>query len=131
MKKLLLLIIIASLLMTSCHTQQFFVYGEPGTIITSLDGTTTLGVIDQSGMVKVELDRNDGYDAFLQAKAPGSEKFVPFALDYKDCNRTTLNYFLGLVTFPIMGFLIFWRNIGSCYDYNYLNYQHTNNDLIK
>ena len=130
MKNILVFVIAASLMMASCKTQKFHVSGEPGTIITALDGST-LTVIDQSGTAEIKMDRRDGYDAFLQAKAPGSEKLVPFALDYKNHNRTTPNYILGLVTFPVFGFLIFWSNIGSCFDYDYLQYQHTNNDLIK
>ncbi|MCR5657749.1 MAG: hypothetical protein K6G25_00315 [Bacteroidales bacterium] len=127
------------ILMESCATQKFDVHGTPGTIVTSLDGKTTLAVIGQNGTAKVKLKRKDGYDPFLLAKAPNSDKNIPFALDYKDRNRTTVNTVLGFVLFcpPItaIGLLgpswILYNRTGSQYDYNYLKHQNTNNDLIR
>lgn len=138
MRKIITIFIVAVVLMnSSCNTQKFYVAGEPGTVITSLGGSETLAIIDQSGVAKIELNRKKGYVAFLQAKAPNSNNFIPFALDYKDFDRSTLNTIVGGVLFmPLfIGFLgpswILLERRGIAYDYKYLNYQHTNNDLIQ
>lgn len=132
MKKLVIILIAIMVLMTSCYTQKFYVVGDPGTVIASLNGYYTLATIDQSGEAEIKIkDRKIGYMAFLQAKSPNSDVFVPFALDYKDRNRSTPNSIIGSLTMPILigaGFLGF---TGSCFDYDYLKYQHTNNDLIR
>jgi hypothetical protein len=136
MKKSIIWFMAASaILIESCASQRFNVHGDPGTVVTTLDGKTTLGVIDQSGIVKIKLKRKNGYEPFLQAKAPNSDKYIPFALDYKDKDRSTINTVIGYgVVWPI-GFLgptwILMSRTGSKYDYDYLKHQNTNNDLIK
>ena len=128
MKKIQLLAFMLSvILLESCNpTQKMTVYGTPGTVITNLNGTQILSVIDQSGSTQVKLGRNGGYCAFLQAKAPDSDKYIPFALDYKDINRSAIN----LVAFLGPSWILFNR-IGGSYDYDYLETQSTNNDLIR
>lgn len=138
MKKIEACLFVIILLLTSCNTQKFYVKGIPGTIITTLDNEQ-LGVIDQSGSAEIKLDRKTGYQAFLQAKAPNSNMLVPFALDYKNKNRSSTNFGVGFVIFmpPLTtiailgpGWIMLSRR-GSYYDYDYLDNQTTNNDLIK
>ena len=137
MKKIQLLAFMLSvILLESCNpTQKMTVYGTPGTVITNLNGTQILSVIDQSGSTQVKLGRNGGYCAFLQAKAPDSDKYIPFALDYKDINRSTINLVAGAIIVYPLGFLgpswILFNRIGGSYDYDYLETQSTNNDLIR
>lgn len=134
MKKTVVLLMTGLLFMTSCYNQKFIVHGEPGTVITSMNGTKTLATIDQSGMAMIKFDSNvriSGYIAFLQAKSPNSDVYVPFALDYKDRNRSTPNSIIGPLTIPLMFGFGLMGNTGSCCDFDYLKNQHTNNDLIR
>lgn len=139
---------IASL--TSCHTQTFTVHGQPGTVI-SYNGQR-LAVIDQSGEAQITAHRENGYQYYYLAQAPGSNVALPFALDYEDRNRVTVFnacLWLGPPTLSlslfISGFALYGSdmlNIGSDYDpntnrvllrqqYDYLKHQSTNNDLIR
>lgn len=141
MKKIGIYLLVAVVfLTTSCYTnQKFYVQGFPGTVITSMDENKTLAVIDQSGVAEIKLKRNDGYYAFLQAKAPNSNKAIPFALDYQDKNRSkTYEILYGCFLVPpllFVGFLgpmwVFGSLMGTQFDYDYLDYQHTNNDVIR
>lgn len=67
---------------TSCWTStKFTVYGEPGTQIMT-PSKDTLATISNTGKVKIAND--DGvYYAFLLSHKPGTEEYIPFALDYK------------------------------------------------
>lgn len=67
---------------TSCSTStKFTVYGEPGTQILT-PSRTALATIDNTGKVKIA--NPDGvYYAFLLSHKPGTEEYIPFALDYK------------------------------------------------
>ena len=124
----------AILLFESCASQKINVHGASGTVITTLDGSKTLAVIDQSGTARIKLKRNDGYQPFLQAKAPGSDKYIPFALNYKDKDRSIWNLVFGFVLIgPTGGFssFMFLFRTGSDYDYDYLKHQTTNSDLIR
>lgn len=77
-------LIIASILpmiVASCSSYtSLMVSGKPGTVIQDGDGKI-LGTIDQTNEVEVQLDRNSYY-AYLLSVSPGSEKPVPFALEY-------------------------------------------------
>lgn len=77
-----------ALMLSSCNTpQNFVVQGQPGTVICS-PTNERLAVIDNTGTAQVTLYRKNDYFHYLQAQAPGSNQWVPFALDYKDHNRT-------------------------------------------
>lgn len=129
--KIIVVLLAEIFLLNSCHIQRFNVYGTPGTIIKTLDGTETLAVIDNNGVANIKLDRRSGYDPFLQAVAPGSDKSVPFALDYKDVKRTELLNLGGLII-ALPTFFLGWLYLMACYgDYKYLQAQSTNNDLVK
>lgn len=143
----------AVLLFESCASQKINVHGAPGTVVTTLDGSKTLAVIDQSGTARIKLKRKDGYQAFLQAKAPGSDKNIPFALNYEDKDRSVWNQvwayalvptsvgvgvgavglwgFVFAPTSVIGGLILIFGRTGSDYDYDYLKHQTTNSDLIR
>ncbi len=73
--------------LSSCNvTQKITVVGRPGTTIYDTNDRM-LGTVENTGKTTLEISRNDGYYAFLQAQAPGSNILVPFALDYQDCHR--------------------------------------------
>lgn len=136
MKKIVLTIsLVITLLTTSCNTQKIIVNGEPGTVITTVDGQTTLAVIDQSGTAEIKMKRKEYYIPFLQAKAPNSNELIPFALDYENHNRTTPNWIIGFAILVPVGYLgpsyIFFNRSDSKFDYDYLEQQQTNNDLIR
>ena len=85
--KLTLLFVGILFALSSCNvTQKITVVGRPGTTIYDTNDRM-LGTIENTGKTTLEISRNDGYYAFLQAQAPGSNILVPFALDYQDCHR--------------------------------------------
>ncbi|MEE0921154.1 MAG: hypothetical protein U0L47_01515 [Paludibacteraceae bacterium] len=85
--KLTLLFVGILFALSSCNvTQKITVVGRPGTTIYDTNDRM-LGTIENTGKTTLEISRNDGYYAFLQAQAPGSNILVPFALDYQDCRR--------------------------------------------
>lgn len=66
---------------TSCSTStKFTVYGEPGTQILT-PSRTSLATIDNTGKVRIT-NPDDDYYAFLLSHIPGTEEYIPFALDY-------------------------------------------------
>lgn len=85
--KLTLLFVGILFALSSCNvTQKITVVGRPGTTIYDTNDRM-LGTIENTGKTTLEISRNNGYYAFLQAQAPGSNILVPFALDYQDCRR--------------------------------------------
>ena len=85
---LAMLFFIATLVsFSSCNsTQRLTVHGTPGTVVASPDGQKA--IIDQNGKATLTMDRTaDNYPHFLLSKAPNSNVWVPFALDYKDHKR--------------------------------------------
>ena len=75
------------LTLSSCSSSQtFMVQGEPGTIITNPQNQQ-IAIIDNSGKVSLKMKRKYGYTHYLQSKAPDSNIFVPFALDYSNHSR--------------------------------------------
>ncbi len=103
--KLTLLFVGILFALSSCNvTQKITVVGRPGTTIYDTNDRM-LGTIENTGKTTLEISRNDGYYAFLQAQAPGSNILVPFALDYKDCRRElgqSIGTYAG-ATIAIMG----------------------------
>ncbi len=80
--------------MASCgpaKTLTVTVNGTPGTTIADPD-QKQLAVIDDSGQAVVEVNPYKYY-AFLWSKAPGSNVYVPFALDFKNNNKHATNSF--------------------------------------
>lgn len=112
---LLILLIVVS----SCSsTQKFTVNGTPGTKIYT-PKKECIGTIPSDGKLKMELP-SDGYYAYMLSNTNGSDLFVPFALDYKKCNREGVKtmkalgvpiYYSGLITSTV-GFIV-WAANGS------------------
>ena len=85
MKKIINIIIIATaVIMTSCSAYtNVMVYGSPGTVIKNAANNKILGTIDESSSLEVKIERDQFY-AYLLSKAPHSDTYVPFALEYKN-----------------------------------------------
>lgn len=67
--------------LTSCSTStNFTVYGDPETQILT-PSKKKLAVIDNTGKVKIS-NPDDDYYAFLLSHKPGTDEYIPFALDY-------------------------------------------------
>lgn len=65
----------------SCSTSTHLaIYGDPGTQILT-PSKTTLATIDNSGKVDI-YNPDDDYYAFLISHKPGTDEYIPFALDY-------------------------------------------------
>ena len=167
--KLILLFVGIVFALSSCTvTQKITVVGRPGTTIYD-PNDKILGTIENTGKTTLEISRNDGYYAFLQAQTPGSNILVPFALDYKDCHRQLAQDFVTGTGFTLLimtsvcgitaaiagaagaddisrGFALTaagglvaglglalpgWLSDIPDPDFNYLNIQTTNEDLIK
>lgn len=141
MNKIILNIILVSIIAItqSCTiTQELRIAGKPGTSIYDSNGKM-LSTIDYSGSTTITINRNDKYQYFLQAKSPGSNILVPFALDYTNNNRAVDWERVGWTSVlcpPLAGVLIYgWWGLLSDYgvddDFDYLVFQKTNNDLIR
>lgn len=91
MKKIIHIIIIAAaVIMTSCSAYtKVTVYGSPGTVIKNAANNQALGTIGVSSSLEIQLARDQFY-AYLLSKAPDSDIYVPFALEYK--NNTSRYY---------------------------------------
>lgn len=124
-------------LLSSCYGKhKIVVEGMPGTVILGPDNKQ-LAMIDNKGKVKIKMQSSISeytipiyYVPFLQAKAPGSNVAVPFAIDYKNHNR---NFKRGLIYagyLPGLYPLLFIMS-SNCRDFNYVKPQRTNNDLIR
>ena len=89
--KFILSILICVILVSCGATQKIIVNGEPGTEIyspgISYNDVARVGTIGADGSVEVVLD-GDAYYAYLLSKNPASDEYIPFALDYKNVNRS-------------------------------------------
>lgn len=86
--------------LSSCSTTQTFtVRGVPGTVISK--DNMQIAVIDPSGQAQITLQRKNGYEHFLLAQAPNSNVQIPFALDYKNHNRTATSNICIALSVPI------------------------------
>jgi len=74
-------------LASSCSsTHKIVVAGTPNTQIYSPTGER-LAAIDNSGKTEIDLTA-DAYYSYLLSQTPGSNEYVPFALDYKNYSYT-------------------------------------------
>jgi hypothetical protein len=133
-KKSGVLLLLLLILSTSCTPHRFYVYGKPRTVI--YDGNRQLAVVGENGEAEIELERDSPYKPLLFATDPDTQKTVPFALDYKNTNRS--GTWLGVaipMALPtcVISIVVYALKCDSPeeIDFDYLDYQHTNNDLIK
>ena len=82
-------------LFSSCVAySDFIITGEPGTHIKTPDGKD-IGYIDDTKQLKYTFSRADYYTPFLLSKSPNSNKYIPFALDYKETSGITIPQLIG------------------------------------
>lgn len=142
MKKMYKLIFLLGLfgILSSCiSTQQITLHGHPGTKIFD-SNEKYLATIDYTGTTTITLDRSENYNYYLQAQSPESNVLVPFALDYVNHNRQWMHNIFWASVFlpPGIGFITYgWPffavvgQYGLDCDFDYIENQTTNNDLIK
>lgn len=98
-------------LASSCSTSTVFtVYGEPGTEILT-PSKSTIATIDNTGKVSLS-NPDDNYYAFLLSHKPGSNDYIPFALDYKHKDYTGTKVARGL-GFVLAGMGTFSLTVGT------------------
>lgn len=122
-----LTILLVCSVLTSCRTsQKLTLQGEPGSEIFT-PTMEKVGDIGGNGLGRIKLDIIN-HTPFLISHKPGTQEFVPFALDYK---KTA--YFARMV---VAGFLLAIPAIGLpgdgdqlIFNYKYLPTQNTNNDI--
>lgn len=148
-----LLIMIGMVVFYSCSSSQnITVKGTPGTEIYS-PANTKLGVIDSAGELKVSVPNGGGFYHYLLSGKVGEGKLVPFALNYKHSGNYELQnamFYGGTCSMPLaslaggiggmigvaavegiiggIGLCLSNKNNGE-YEYRYLSYQKTNEDL--
>lgn len=89
MKKHLFILVLIMIVFSSCSTtEKFQVAGTPSTEIYT-PSYQKVGTIGADGKANIELT-SDAYYAYLLSKAPGTEIYIPFALDYDKKNRVGL-----------------------------------------
>ena len=102
MKKHLFILVLIMIVFSSCSTtEKFQVAGTPSTEIYT-PSYQKVGTIGADGKANIELT-SDAYYAYLLSKAPGTEIYIPFALDYDKKNRVGLQFLEGAgatIAFP-------------------------------
>ncbi len=84
MKKYITFLCVAvCFVLASCSSsKKFTVSGTPGTVIAD-QYYKQLAVIDETGNKEIKLSTTAGYTPYLLAKAPNSNAYYPFALDFR------------------------------------------------
>ena len=131
MKKIIQIVCMVMLILffVSCrNSQKISVRGVPGTEIYTPD-MKKIGVIQNDGAAKIKIDVTY-HCPFLMSKQNGSQRFVPFALDYKKTPSYRFRFGLGLFTLylPCIGMPNFFSD-QFIYNYKYLSSQSTNEDV--
>lgn len=131
MKNIIQIVYMAMLILSlvSCRSSQEITFrGVPGTEIYTPD-MEKIGVIQNDGSAKIKIDITH-HCPYLMSKQSGSQKFVPFALDYKKTNYT-LRECWSLIPpfwFAAIGLPQIVSNQWE-YSYKYLSTQSTNEDI--
>lgn len=105
---LIALLVVALLNMSCSNVRKIWVSGKSGTSIYTPD-KKHVATIDNKGIVKIKVDIDCPYHL---AKSQGSDLYVPFAIDIKDCTGMfdlTAAGFMGMIvtyslTFPLIPF---------------------------
>lgn len=141
----LILILFASLIFASCTTYtKVTISGKPNTGIYEAIGESNrpryIGTIANDGYLTVKLS-DDHYYAYLLSRAPGTEKYIPFALDYEHAHKNneakhncTLGFAWGFVWAAPIAFQLaiggmILEQVAYENEYKYLRYQQTNDDM--
>ena len=155
MKHLYFLLLSLIFIFSACTTtSKICISGTPGTIIKEQSGEI-LGTIDSSSRLITKVEKTSCQPIIFLSKEPNSDKWIPFALDFKRDNSNLaisfMLYDIGMAsiiaTFPLLitaniaavptllgGALLGFPaafSIGNhqgCYDYSKM--QTTNNDLF-
>lgn len=93
-KYIFLLFALTMMVLSSCITSRTFtVNAKPGTEIfySQKDGGGKLAEADNTGKAKVSIS-DEFYCSFLFSKEPGSDLYVPFAIDYQQNNYTLAKF---------------------------------------
>ncbi len=115
-----------TLFISSCsHYKNVIVRGAPGTEIYRYDKKWRYGTIGPDGTVKLKLTSENSY---YLSKAPGSDLYVPFAVDVRDGGLDEPGVFPLFVIPPVNYFCFLWA-IPSQAD-KPIKEQMTNNDLF-
>lgn len=147
--------IILVLLFSSCSTTHMLtIKGTPGNVISekAVIDNDAIGVIDNTGNIKIELKRKSPYKSFLFSINPNTQIATPFALDFHKNNTdgvmvstalggTALLYLsAAMESIPLMdiscilemggllGILFSGDDVHNGYSYD--TYQTTNDDLV-
>lgn len=134
----LLMIYIAISSCASSTKQVITVFGTPGTEI--LDHKyNKFGSIQSNGQLQFKIRLNNDYYPYLLSHTPGTEKYVPFALDYKHKKYIHYDGFNGALWGSIIGIPIALatlpitandNNITDYHDAKYLKTQRTNDEFV-
>lgn len=132
MKKYIKLICLLGVcaVIVSCKTKQkVTVYGSPGTEIYSRV-YTRIGTIPNSGKLNIKLNY-DPYASFLLSHNPGSDLYIPFAIDYKYKNTRTLYSITTITAAPTAGIIALLASPFTIDSDNYVyeKRQSINNDI--
>ena len=81
----LTIFVLLCIMLFSCSTRQtIIVKGEPKSVIYT-PNLNKITVIDDSGTAEISISSNS-YFAYFLSRKPGTDNYIPFALDYKQCN---------------------------------------------
>ena len=128
----LLFILLTSVFICSCKcSMKMIVSGNPGTEIYKPNGEK-LATISSNGQAKVKLECMRYY-GYLISKDSNTGKSIPFALDWKKCNRHDMTWAIvtAVPTIYVGEFVYLSRGnqMAHMYKYKYLPEQRTNEDL--
>ena len=126
-------LLITCLAVNSCSTmQKITVFGTPDTEILGQD-YKKIGTIQSNGQLQLKI-KNYDYLTYFLSHTPGTEEYVPFALDYKYKNYSTaqnihLFFLCSFVGIPLAVFISPFAN-GSEYNFKYLQTQRANDEFV-
>lgn len=128
----ILFFLITCMLISSCQcSMKMTVSGNPGTEIYKPNGEK-VATLSNDGKAKVKLECMRYY-GYLVSKDPYTGKTIPFALDWKKCNRHDVTWALvtAVPTIFVGEFVFLSRSnqMAHEYKYKYLPEQRTNEDL--
>jgi len=117
------------LAVASCSsTQKITIVGTPGTEILKHD-YTKIGDIPSSGQLQLKLKTKNYYCPFLLSHNPGTEQYVPFAINYQYKNYSPRRNSTFCLMIMVVGYPMFFSDLGKLTvenNFKYLDTQKTN-----